>query len=119
LQVSHSPVGDGSWVTTLDDITERHRSQRAIAHLARHDGLTGLPNRARFNESFDHSLAKAQEAGSKLAVIAIDLDHFKDVNDSHGHAAGDMVLKTLATRFNALVRDGELIARLGGDEFAA
>jgi diguanylate cyclase (GGDEF)-like protein len=119
LQVSHSPVGDGSWVTTIDDITERHRSQRAIAHLARHDGLTGLPNRARFNEAFDWSLAHAQEIRGKLAVVAIDLDHFKEVNDSHGHAAGDMVLKTLATRFNALLREGEVIARLGGDEFAA
>ncbi|MHA6298723.1 putative bifunctional diguanylate cyclase/phosphodiesterase [Devosia sp. CAU 1758] len=119
LQVSHSPIGDGSWVTTIDDITERHRSQRAIAHLARHDGLTGLPNRARFNESFDWALAKAHESDSQLAVIAIDLDHFKEVNDNHGHAAGDLVLKTLASRFNALLREGEVVARLGGDEFAA
>jgi diguanylate cyclase (GGDEF)-like protein len=119
LQVSHSPVGDGSWVTTIDDITERHRSQRAIAHLARHDGLTGLPNRARFNESFEWSRDKAEETGGQVAVIAIDLDHFKEINDSHGHAAGDLVLKTLASRFNALLRDGETIARLGGDEFAA
>ncbi len=119
LQVSHSPVGDGSWVTTIDDITERHRSQRAIAHLARHDGLTGLPNRARFNESFDWALQKAKESGAQLAVIAIDLDHFKEINDSHGHAAGDLVLKTLAGRFNSLLREGEVIARLGGDEFAA
>jgi diguanylate cyclase (GGDEF)-like protein len=119
LQVSHSPTGDGSWVTTIDDITERHRSQRAIAHLARHDGLTGLPNRARFNESFDWALAKAHESDGQLAVIAIDLDHFKEVNDNHGHAAGDLVLKTLASRFNALLREGEVVARLGGDEFAA
>ncbi|MBJ3784595.1 EAL domain-containing protein [Devosia sediminis] len=119
LQVSHSPVGDGSWVTTLDDITERHRSQRAIAHLARHDGLTGLPNRARFNESFDLARSRAEETRSQVAVIAIDLDHFKEINDNHGHAAGDMVLKTLASRFNALLREGESIARLGGDEFAA
>jgi len=119
LQVSHNPIGDGSWVTTIDDITERHRSQRAIANLARHDGLTGLPNRARFNESFDLILEKAIETGAKIAVIAIDLDHFKEINDSHGHAAGDVVLKTLAGRFNALLREGEVIARLGGDEFAA
>ena len=119
LQVSHSPIGDGSWVTTIDDITERHRSQRAIAHLARHDGLTGLPNRARFKEAFEQSLEKAAETRGKIAIIAVDLDHFKEINDSHGHAAGDLVLKTLAGRFNALVREGEVIARLGGDEFAA
>ncbi|MCP8885311.1 EAL domain-containing protein [Devosia sp. XJ19-1] len=119
LQVSHSPIGNGSWVTTVDDVTERHRSQRAIAHLARHDGLTGLPNRARFNESFDWALAKAIENGEQLAVIAVDLDHFKEINDSHGHAAGDLVLKTLAARLNGLLREGEVVARLGGDEFAA
>ncbi|SMQ58014.1 diguanylate cyclase (GGDEF) domain-containing protein [Devosia lucknowensis] len=119
LQVSHSPVGDGSWVTTVDDITERHRSQRAIAHLARHDGLTGLPNRARYHESFELALEKAGEVRGKVAIIAIDLDHFKEINDNHGHAAGDLVLKTLASRFNAVLREGETVARLGGDEFAA
>ncbi len=118
VQISHNPVGDGSWVTTIDDITERHRSERAIAHLARHDGLTGLPNRARFNEAFEWSLTKVRENGGKIAVVAIDLDHFKEVNDSHGHAAGDLVLKTIASRFNALLREGEMAARLGGDEFA-
>ena len=118
VQISHNPVGDGSWVTTIDDITERHRSERAIAHLARHDGLTGLPNRARFNEAFEWSLTKVRENGGKIAVVAIDLDHFKEVNDSHGHAAGDLVLKTIASRFNALLREGEMVARLGGDEFA-
>ena len=119
LRISHNPVGDGSWVTTIDDITERHHSERAIAHLARHDSLTGLPNRARYAEAFDWSLAKVKENGRKIAVVAIDLDHFKDVNDSHGHAAGDAVLKTIASRFNGLLRDGEVIARLGGDEFTA
>ncbi len=119
LQISHSPIGDGSWVTTIDDITERDRSERAIAHLARHDGLTGLPNRARFNEAFEGALATAIEARRQLAVVAVDLDHFKDINDNHGHAVGDKVLMTLATRFNAMMREGEAIARLGGDEFAA
>lgn len=119
LQVSHSPIRDGSWVTTIEDITERHRSQRAIAHLARHDGLTGLPNRARFKESFEQAMEKAKETNDKIAVIAVDLDHFKEINDSHGHAAGDLVLKTLAGRFNALRREDEVVARLGGDEFAA
>jgi diguanylate cyclase (GGDEF)-like protein len=119
LHVSHSPVGDGSWVTTIDDITERHRSEKAIQHLARHDGLTGLPNRARFNEQFEAAVERAKETGCRVAVIAIDLDRFKDINDSHGHATGDVVLKTLSARLEAALRDGESIARLGGDEFAA
>lgn len=119
LRVSHSPVGDGSWVSTVDDITERQRSAAAIAHLARHDVLTGLPNRALFNERFDAALANADESDNNLAVIAIDLDRFKEVNDSHGHAAGDVVLTTLAARLSEGLKDGELVARLGGDEFAA
>ena len=119
LQISHNPIGDGSFVTTIDDVTERHRSQRAIAHLARHDTLTGLPNRARFIERFEAALERAAETHAKIAVIAIDLDRFKEINDSYGHAAGDTVLQILANRFNALLRDGEVIARLGGDEFAA
>ena len=119
LRISHNPVGDGSWVSTVDDITERQRNQAAIAHLARHDGLTGLPNRALFNERFDAALANAEESDNNLAVIAIDLDRFKEVNDSYGHAAGDTVLKTLATRLGEGLKDGEMVARLGGDEFAA
>ncbi|WP_082554954.1 EAL domain-containing protein [Devosia sp. Root635] len=119
LRINHSPVGDGSWVSTVDDITERQRSAAAIAHLARHDGLTGLPNRAMFNEHFDAALANAEESDNNLAVIAIDLDRFKEVNDSYGHAAGDVVLKTLAARLSEGLKDGELVARLGGDEFAA
>ena len=119
LRISHSPVGDGSWVSTVDDITERQRSAAAIAHLARHDGLTGLPNRAMFNERFDAALANAEESDNNLAVIAIDLDRFKEINDSYGHAAGDVVLTTLAGRLGDGLRDGETVARLGGDEFAA
>ncbi|WP_323015638.1 diguanylate cyclase domain-containing protein, partial [Devosia sp.] len=119
LRISHSPVGDGSWVSTIEDITERERSERAIAHLARHDGLTGLPNRALFGERFDAALEDARDSGNKLAVIAIDLDRFKEINDSHGHATGDTVLKILAGRLSEGLNKGEMVARLGGDEFAA
>ena len=119
LRIVHNPIGDGSWVSTIDDITERQRSQAAIAHLARHDGLTGLPNRILFNEHFDSALSEVDEGDSNLAVIAIDLDRFKEINDGYGHAAGDTVLQTLAARLTSGLKEGETIARLGGDEFAA
>lgn len=119
VRVSHSPVGDGSWVSTVDDVTERYRSERAIAHMARHDVLTGLPNRSRFDEQFEALIGSADETRSRLAVVAIDLNRFKEVNDSHGHAAGDVVLKRLARRLAETLRDGEVVARIGGDEFSA
>ena len=119
LQVQHSPIGDGSWVTTTDDITERKRNEAAIAHLALHDGLTNLPNRAQFDQKFDLALAEAEAGDDNLAVVAIDLDGFKEINDSYGHAAGDLVLRSLAERLSSMLRDGEMVARVGGDEFAA
>ena len=119
LRVLHSPVGDGSWVTTLEDITERKRNEEAIAHLAHHDVLTGLPNRALFEMHFGSALTAAKYGDNNLAVIAIDLDGFKEINDTHGHAAGDIVLQSLADRLRDNLREGEVLARLGGDEFAA
>jgi len=119
FRVQHSPIADGGWVTTVEDISETKRSEAAIAHLAQHDSLTGLPNRARFNQLFDAALAAAEAGDDNLAVIAIDLDRFKEVNDSYGHAAGDEVLRQLAARLTSGLKDGEVVARLGGDEFAA
>jgi diguanylate cyclase (GGDEF)-like protein/PAS domain S-box-containing protein len=118
ISLSHWPIGDGSWVTTCEDVTERRRSEARIAHMARHDGLTGLPNRLSFNAALDGALADAQGTG-KLAVLGIDLDKFKEVNDLRGHAVGDKVLQTLASRLAACLRPGEMVARFGGDEFAA
>jgi diguanylate cyclase (GGDEF)-like protein len=119
VRVTHNPIGDGSWVATIDDITERRRSEEAIAHLARHDSLTGLPNRALFNERFEAALNEADAGDNNLAVIAIDLDRFKEINDTYGHAAGDGVLQALANRLTEGLKDGEVVARLGGDEFGA
>nr|WP_282567970.1 EAL domain-containing protein [Devosia oryzisoli] len=119
LRIQHSPTGDGSWVTTIEDISESKRNEAAIAHLAQHDALTGLANRARFNQLFDAALAAAENGDDNLAVIQIDLDRFKEVNDSYGHAAGDEVLRRMAERLTAGLREGEVVARLGGDEFAA
>ena len=119
LRVQHMPTGDGGWVTMIEDISDSKRSEAAISHLAKHDPLTGLPNRNRFEELFATAIDEADEHTSKLAVIAIDLDRFKEINDSYGHAAGDKVLSALADKFKSSVKPGEVVARIGGDEFAA
>jgi diguanylate cyclase (GGDEF)-like protein len=105
-------------IYSVRDLRQRLAQERRIAHLARNDGLTGLPNRASFLEHLDRGLAGASPE-RKVALLAIDLDRFKEVNDLHGHAAGDHVLRVLSERMKAVKHDGEFIARLGGDEFVA
>ncbi|KRB60030.1 diguanylate cyclase [Rhizobium sp. Root708] len=117
VRTIHRPIGDGSWVSTIEDITERVQSESKINHLASHDSLTGLPNRAHFEERLDSVLARAETTQTRVAAICIDLDRFKDVNDSFGHAVGDELLKVLSTRMSAATNDGEFVARFGGDEF--
>lgn len=101
------------------DITERRRTQDDLAHAALHDELTGLANRTLFTAMLERSLARAHRAATyRFAVIFVDLDHFKLVNDSLGHLAGDKFLVAMSKRFQKLMRPGDLLARLGGDEFA-
>ncbi len=100
------------------DISERKEAAARIAHLAYHDSLTGLPNRAVFTEHLGRSVDKAAEQGAPLAVLCIDLDGFKTVNDLYGHPAGDELLIEVAHRLRSVSRGNELVARLGGDEFA-
>lgn len=119
FRIRHSRIADGSWVTTVDDITESKRNEDAIAHLAQHDVLTGLPNRARFDTLFETALHASEAGEDNLAVVAFDLDRFKEINDTYGHEAGDAVLRELAQRLSSCLKDGEAVARLGGDEFAA
>ncbi|QCI67691.1 bifunctional diguanylate cyclase/phosphodiesterase [Phreatobacter stygius] len=119
ISISHRPVADGSFVSTFEDISERRRSEQKIAHMARHDALTGLPNRAYFNDHLDHELERASKTPDKIAVIGIDLNRFKEINDLHGHAAGDEVLEILSQRMTETLGEGEFVARFGGDEFAA
>ncbi|MDO5894802.1 bifunctional diguanylate cyclase/phosphodiesterase [Agrobacterium sp. Azo12] len=119
VRVIHRPAVQGAWVTTVEDITERVKSEKRIAHLARHDVLTGLPNRRQFVETLDAAIRDADTLTSKVAVIAVDLDNFKEVNDTLGHAAGDSVLVTLAKRLGERLLTGETVGRLGGDEFVA
>ncbi|MFN3775976.1 EAL domain-containing protein [Sphingomonas parapaucimobilis] len=105
-------------IYALRDVRQRLAQERRIAHLARNDGLTGLPNRASFLE-WSHRQAAPEGPGRPLALLSIDLDRFKEVNDTHGHAAGDHLLATIGMRMKALTRPGEFLARLGGDEFVA
>ncbi|WP_343527722.1 EAL domain-containing protein [Sphingomonas sp.] len=105
-------------IYALRDVRQRLAQERRIAHLARNDSLTGLPNRASFLE-WSHHQTTADGPGRRLALLSIDLDGFKDVNDTHGHAAGDHLLATIGKRMKALTRHGEFLARLGGDEFVA
>jgi len=99
------------------DITERLAAERQIAHLAYHDSLTGLPNRAMLRQHLDVALARGRRSGTSVALLYLDLDDFKLVNDGLGHAAGDELLATMAGRLRARLRQEDLVAREGGDEF--
>ncbi|MBT2245439.1 EAL domain-containing protein [Sphingobium sp. BHU LFT2] len=119
FSIAHHALPDGGWVSTFDDITDRRRAEQRIEHMALHDELTGLPNRSSYNDSLDLALSQASRNGGKVAVIGIDLDRFKEVNDVHGHSTGDAVLQELARRMLGQLGRGEVVARFGGDEFAA
>ncbi|HXS20820.1 MAG TPA: EAL domain-containing protein [Steroidobacteraceae bacterium] len=99
------------------DITERKRADERIRFLASHDSLTELPNRATFSEALTSALTEARARDGRFAILFVDLDHFKFVNDSLGHEAGDSLLKQTAARLRASVRADDIVARLGGDEF--
>jgi diguanylate cyclase (GGDEF)-like protein len=100
------------------DVTERRQAEARIAHMAHHDALTGLPNRVRFQERLDEILDGLQGSGTKAAVLYLDLDRFKFINDSLGHPVGDQLLKVVAGRLRECLRPSDMVARLGGDEFA-
>lgn len=119
ILTKHRTLADGGWVSTYEDITERLDSEEQISFLARHDSLTGLPNRLQFSSYLEEELGAAAWFSRKVAVIGLDLNKFKEVNDLHGHAAGDFVLVTIAQRMKSLLQEGEFVARFGGDEFAA
>lgn len=113
--------GENRMVTVegiLTDITDRKRAAEQIATLARTDSLTGLPNRAAFLERLNLEFARAKRGANKFAVHYLDLDHFKDVNDTLGHPIGDVLLCAVAQRLQSCVRETDMVARFGGDEFA-
>ena len=105
------------YVCVFSDITEVKESQDKLDHLAHHDPLTALPNRLLFHDRLQHAMVRCARAGQQLAVLFIDLDRFKNVNDTLGHHVGDLLLKQVAGQLAACLREGDTLARLGGDEF--
>ncbi|MGE7417983.1 sensor domain-containing phosphodiesterase [Methylobacterium tarhaniae] len=118
LEVRTVPLPTGGAVRTYTDITARKAAEAQVAHMARHDTLTGLPNRALFRDSLDRRLASQRRHGGACGLLCLDLDAFKAVNDTLGHLAGDAMLREVAGRIRAVLRREDLAARLGGDEFA-
>lgn len=114
LPADHEPQ---HFLIQVNDVTERKRAEEELAHLAHHDALTGVANRAMLSEQVERELAVARRRGSRLAVVFIDLDYFKHINDTYGHETGDVVLKELAARLARSVRAIDIVGRLGGDEF--
>jgi diguanylate cyclase (GGDEF)-like protein len=117
IAVARQPLKGGGWVALHEDVTQRRRQEQEITHLARHDVLTNLANRALFREQLQQALLRLRR-GQGFAVFCLDLDRFKAVNDTLGHPVGDVLLKEVSERLLSCVRQGDLVARLGGDEFA-
>ena len=106
-----------SIMALVQDVSARVEAAQQLLHIATHDTLTGLANRRMLTERLSHALARAERTGEAVAVLFIDLDGFKSVNDKHGHGAGDEVLRDVATRLRRIARATDFVARLGGDEF--
>jgi diguanylate cyclase (GGDEF)-like protein len=118
ISVRNQPAAAGAWVATHEDITERQQAEARVAHMARHDALTDLPNRTQFSETMEEALVRLGQSGHPFNVLLFDLDQFKAVNDSLGHPIGDDLLKAIACRLRESIPDKCTVARLGGDEFA-
>jgi diguanylate cyclase (GGDEF)-like protein/PAS domain S-box-containing protein len=116
-EISLTAIENNSMVCVVRDITERTYAEEQIKHLAYHDALTNLPNRLLFKDRLTVALSHAQRDKSRLAVLFLDLDRFKIINDSLGHNIGDQLLQAVAARVQACVRESDTVARLGGDEF--
>ena len=122
LEMEVMPVPAGTtrstyWVAILRDVSERRQHLAALEHQALHDALTGLPNRLLLGDRLEQSIRAAEREGGSFAVLLIDLDRFKDVNDTYGHAAGDALLAQVGPRLRSVLRSVDTIARVGGDEF--
>ena len=117
LEIIGAPIPGGGFVTIYSDITERKLAEERIRNQALQDPLTQLPNRIRLNDLIEQALERTREHGEGFALLFLDLDGFKHVNDSRGHDAGDELLQQVAERLKRTVRETDAVARLGGDEF--
>ncbi|MEL6965479.1 MAG: diguanylate cyclase, partial [Pseudomonadota bacterium] len=117
LQIEDNPMPNGGFVRTSTDVTDRKRHEAHVLHMAQHDSLTGLPNRMLFHDRLDQALRVAERKRGRVAVLLLDLDRFKTINDTLGHDAGDQLLKQTAARLRTCIRGSDTLARLGGDEF--
>ena len=118
LAINYRVMNGGGWVSTFEDITEQRRSAERIAYLAHHDALTDLANIRSMRQGYRDLVEARDDEQPLLAMFYIDLDRFKFVNDTYGHAAGDELLQEVAARLRTNTRRGDVVARLGGDEFA-
>jgi len=117
--VIRNDQGDAKYlIAVIEDATERKKSEQRIAFMAHHDALTGLANRAAAAQKIEYAAARHRQWGEPYTVLLMDLDRFKDVNDTLGHSAGDALLREAATRLKTFLRETDVLARLGGDEFA-
>jgi diguanylate cyclase (GGDEF)-like protein/PAS domain S-box-containing protein len=117
--IVESDGGDTSnRIYAAQNITERRRAEKRIRYLARIDALTKIPNRMQFQHLLQRNIARARRAGKPLCLFYVDIDHFKEINDTFGHLAGDTTLETVAERLSAALPDHSIIGRLAGDEFA-
>jgi diguanylate cyclase (GGDEF)-like protein len=117
LSWTFQPMADGGAVVLLEDVTERRNAEARISHLARYDELTGLPNRVNFRDEIGCLLRTPHETGQLSALLFVDLDQFKQVNDTLGHPCGDQLLCAVADRLRTMLRPEDFVARFGGDEF--
>ena len=118
LEIHSVPIAGGGVLRTYTDITERRKSEERVRHVSRHDGLTELANREVFLEHLAGASSRCVRSGERFAVLYVDLDRFKPVNDRYGHAVGDQVLRRVAGKMRGLARESDVVARMGGDEFA-
>jgi diguanylate cyclase (GGDEF)-like protein len=118
IAITRQPTADGGWVATYEDITKRQHAEAQIVFMARHDVLTGLANRVLLAERVDQAICQIGRNFTHFALLCVDLDHFKNVNDTLGHPVGDALLVAVSQRLVSCVREIDTVGRLGGDEFA-